>query len=400
MCDNWNIQIRNLRTMYIPYGRQSIDSTDIESVVYALGEEFLTQGPTVELFESALKFYFLADYAVAVNSATSALHLACMALGVKEGDLVWTSAITFVASANCARYCGADVDFVDIDSKTHNMSPHSLEKKLEIAAQTGRLPKVVIPVHLTGQPCDMKAIHELSQKYGFSIIEDASHATGAKYNGKKIGSCEYSDIAVFSFHPVKIITTGEGGAALTNSPHLAQKMSQLRSHGITRESREFSIDSQPSFYYEQQYLGYNYRMTDFQAALGTSQLRKLDLFLARRIEIASRYDSELSKLEVSLPTQSPETKSSWHLYVIRVGEANDPKMRNTIFEQLRGKGIGVNLHYIPVYRHPYYSSMGYTVTDFPEAEAYYSQAISIPIHTELTSHEQEYVIQTLSELVP
>jgi UDP-4-amino-4,6-dideoxy-N-acetyl-beta-L-altrosamine transaminase len=385
--------------MYIPYGRQSIDSADIASVVSSLGDEFLTQGPRVELFEDALKSNFKASFSVAVNSATSALHLACMALDVQKGDLVWTSAITFVASANCARYCDADVDFVDIDPKTYNMSPQELEKKLEIASQRGRLPKVVIPVHLTGQPCDMEAISELSKKFGFSIVEDASHATGADYRQQIIGSSEYSDITVFSFHPVKIITTGEGGAALTNSPYLAKRMRQLRSHGITREASQFSLDAQASFYYEQQELGYNYRMTDFQAALGLSQLSKLSGFLERRREIASIYDRRLADLRVTLPFQSSETKSSWHLYVIRVGDANDPKIRNSIFEKLREEDIGVNLHYIPVYRHPYYSKLGYKTDDYPEAEAYYAQAISIPIHPELTSSQQNYVIDKLSELL-
>jgi UDP-4-amino-4,6-dideoxy-N-acetyl-beta-L-altrosamine transaminase len=385
--------------MNIPYGRQSIDDNDKIAISEAILDEFLTQGPRVEEFEEALCSKLGAEYGVAVNSATSALHLACMALGVKEGDIVWTSAITFVASANCARYCGADVDFVDVDSRTYNMSPEALSSKLKVASELGRLPKVVIPVHLTGQPCDMEAIHKLSKQYGFSIIEDASHATGAEYKGSTIGSCEFSDIAIFSFHPVKIITTGEGGAALTNSSVLAKKMRHLRSHGITRNPEDFNDTSQPGFYYEQQELGFNYRLTDFQAALGLSQLKKLDSFLARRRQIAKYYDEQLSNLNLKRPSQEEWGLSAWHLYVIRVGDPNYPKKRNTMFEKLRENGIGVNLHYIPVYRHPYYEKLGYRVQDFPESESYYSQAISIPIHPELTQAEQDLVIRLIAELV-
>jgi UDP-4-amino-4,6-dideoxy-N-acetyl-beta-L-altrosamine transaminase len=385
--------------MNIPYGRQSIDDNDKIAISEAILDEFLTQGPRVEEFESALCSKLGAEYGVAVNSATSALHLACMALGVKEGDIVWTSAITFVASANCARYCGADVDFVDVDSRTYNMSPEALSSKLKAASELGRLPKVVIPVHLTGQPCDMEAIHKLSKQYGFLIIEDASHATGAEYKGSTVGSCEFSDIAIFSFHPVKIITTGEGGAALTNSSVLAKKMRHLRSHGITRNPEDFNDTSQPGFYYEQQELGFNYRLTDFQAALGLSQLKKLDTFLARRRQIAKYYDEQLSNLNLKRPSQEEWGLSAWHLYVIRVGDPNDPKKRNIMFEKLRENGIGVNLHYIPVYRHPYYEKLGYRVQDFPESESYYSQAISIPIHPELTQAEQDLVIRLIAELV-
>ena len=385
--------------MNIPYGRQSIDESDKIAISEAILDEFLTQGPRVEEFESALCSKLGAEYGVAVNSATSALHLACMALGVKEGDIVWTSAITFVASANCARYCGADVDFVDVDSRTYNMSPEALSLKLKAASESGRLPKVVIPVHLTGQPCDMEAIHKLSKQYDFLIIEDASHATGAEYKGSSIGSCEFSDIAIFSFHPVKIITTGEGGAALTKSSELAKKMRHLRSHGITRNPEDFIDTSQPGFYYEQQELGFNYRLTDFQAALGLSQLKKIDSFLERRRQVAKYYDEKLSGLNIKLPLQEEWAISSWHLYVIRVGDMTDPSQRNLIFEKLRAKGIGVNLHYIPVYRHPYYAQIGYSEQDFPESESYYSQAISIPIHPELTQAEQDFVIQSISELV-
>jgi dTDP-4-amino-4,6-dideoxygalactose transaminase len=275
-----------------------------------------------------------------------------------------------------------------------------LEKKLAIASSLGRLPKVVIPVHLTGQPCDMRRIHELSQQYGFSIIEDASHATGASYDGLKIGSCQFSDIAVFSFHPVKIITTGEGGAALTNSVELSQKMRRLRSHGITRDPQECSKKTEPSFYYEQIDLGYNYRITDFQAALGLSQLGRLESFLEKRSKIASIYDEAFMGTRIKTPLQREFCISSWHLYVIRIGEPDDPTERNYVFEKLRGKGIGVNLHYIPVYRHPFFSKMGFSVQNFPAAESYYAQAISLPIHPELTRDEQEFVIKSVFELVP
>jgi UDP-4-amino-4,6-dideoxy-N-acetyl-beta-L-altrosamine transaminase len=384
--------------VYIPYGRQSINFADIFTISAAMRDEFLTQGPRVVEFESAMSKRFDASHAVAVNSATSALHLACLALDVGVGDIVWTSAITFVASANCAKYCGADVDFVDIDPKTYNMSVAALELKLEAAAQAGRLPKVVIPVHLTGQPSDMAKIRELSNKFGFYVIEDASHATGASYLENPIGSCVYSDITVFSFHPVKILTTGEGGAALTNSGTLAQKMIQLRSHGITRDPKSFIYQSEPTFHYEQHDLGFNYRLTDFQAALGLSQLKRLDNFLKRRRQIAAVYNEKLANLNLEIPFQDTNSNSSWHLYVVRVGERDNPYIRNNIFEQLRQMNIGVNLHYIPVYRHPYYAKLGYDPKSFPEAEAYYSQAISLPIHFELTVSEQNLVIRSLAKL--
>jgi UDP-4-amino-4,6-dideoxy-N-acetyl-beta-L-altrosamine transaminase len=387
-----------MKSMNIPYGRQSINTQDLRAILSTVRSEYLTQGPEVEKFESALGFSFGAAHSIAVNSATSALHLACMALGVDEGDLVWTSAVTFVASANCAMYCGADVDFVEIDSETYNMSTEALETKLRKASRAGRLPKVVIPVHLTGQPCDMKAIHELSKKYGFSIIEDASHATGASYRGSPIGSCEFSDITVFSFHPVKIITTGEGGAALTNSPKLADKMRRLRSHGITRNSDEFTVPSPPSFYYEQHDLGFNYRMTDVQAALGTSQLKRLDPFIKRRRQIASYYDEKFRDHDMVLPFQHPDGKSSWHLYVVRVLSRAGKSSRDQIFEGLRQRGIGVNLHYMPVYRHPFYAKMGFNPESFPNSEAYYAEAISLPIFPELKSREQDQVISSLLEL--
>jgi len=385
--------------MNIPYGRQVINVADIASVGSTLASSFLTQGPRVEKFEVDLSDRFSANHAVAVNSATSALHLACLALGVSENDIVWTSAITFVASANCARYCGASVEFVDIDPTTYNISIEALEGKLKEAFRVGRLPKVVIPVHLTGQPCDMRAIHKLSQEYGFSILEDASHATGANYLGSPVGSCEFSDITVFSFHPVKIITTGEGGAALTNSLGLAERMRHLRSHGITRDANQFTLESQPSFYYEQQDLGFNYRMTDFQAALGTSQLKRLDHFLARRRKIVSYYNRMFLDVDIEIPNQHPDGQSSWHLYVVRIPNRSGGKSRNQIFEALRERGIGVNLHYIPVYRHPYYAKFGHGPRHFPNAEAYYSEAISLPIFPSLKQAAQNQVASSLLELL-
>jgi UDP-4-amino-4,6-dideoxy-N-acetyl-beta-L-altrosamine transaminase len=385
--------------MNTPYGRQSISAKDVISVLSTLLSPNLTQGPALEEFELSLYSNFSAEHAVAVNSATSALHLACLALGVGPGDLVWTSAVTFVASANCARYCGAEVDFVDIDLETYNMSTQALEAKLRTASKAGRLPKVVIPVHLTGQPADMRGIHHLSREYGFSIIEDASHATGADYLGYPIGSCEFSDITVFSFHPVKIITTGEGGAALTNSPKLADKMRQLRSHGITRDSGQFTLASQPSFYYEQRDLGFNYRMTDIQAALGISQLNRLASFIKRRRQIASYYDLKFRDHHMVLPFQHPDGNSSWHLYVVRIPSRDGKNLRNQIFESLRELGIGVNLHYIPVYRHPYYAKLGYDPESFPNSEAYYAEAISMPIFPALRRGRQDQVISSLLELI-
>jgi UDP-4-amino-4,6-dideoxy-N-acetyl-beta-L-altrosamine transaminase len=388
-----------MEIMLIPYGRQSLNYLDIQAVYSALQQDLLTQGPLAPEFEATLSKEFKASYSVVANSATSALHLACLALGVERGDLVWTSAVTFVASANCARYCGADVDFIDIDSETYNMSTQDLEEKLRAASKAGRLPKVVIPVHLTGQPSDMKTIHRLSQEYGFSIIEDASHATGASYLGSPVGSCEFSDITIFSFHPVKIITTGEGGAALTNSFELSKKMRQLRSHGITRDSDEFALQSQPSFHYEQHDLGFNYRITDFQCALGISQLKRLDDFIVRRLEISSYYNSKLKDAELTLPFQHPDGRSSWHLYVVRIPPSVRKPSRNQVFEGLRDRGIGVNLHYIPVYRHPYYSELGYDSRNYPNSEKYYAEAISLPIFPELKQAEQDQVISSLLELM-
>lgn len=383
----------------IPYGRQDISEDDIQSVVDVLRSDHLTQGPVVPAFEKAIANYCGATHAIAVNSATSALHIACLSLGVGPGDWVWTSPITFVASANCALYCGAGVDFVDIDPRTYNMSPQALEQKLAEAERAGRLPKVIIPVHLCGQACDMQAIHDLSRHYGFKIIEDASHAIGGKYKNEPIGNCRYSDITVFSFHPVKIITTAEGGMALTNDPELAGRMSLLRSHGITRDPGQMTHEPDGSWYYQQIDLGYNYRMTELQAALGLSQMRRLDEFVARRHAIARRYDEQLADLPVVIPWQHPDCYSGLHLYVIRMQLDQIKKSHPQVFEALRAQGIGVNLHYIPVHTQPYYQRMGFQAGDFPEAERYYTEAISLPMYPVLTDKNQDYVVRVLKELL-
>ena len=379
----------------IPYGRQDISETDIQAVVDVLRSDFLTQGPAVPAFEKSITDYCGAKHAVAVNSATSALHIACLALGVGKGDVVWTSPITFVASANCALYCGADVDFVDIDPRTYNLSTERLAEKLALAKTSGRLPKVVIPVHLCGQPCDMAGIHALSQRYGFKIIEDASHAIGGKYKGEPIGNCRYSDITVFSFHPVKIITTGEGGMALTNDAQLVKRMQLLRSHGITRDTADMTHAPDGPWYYQQIELGFNYRMTDLQAALGLSQMQRLGEFVTRRHVIAKRYEQLLSALPVITPWQHPDGYSGLHLYVIRLKLAEIGKTHRQVFEALRAAGIGVNLHYIPVHRQPYYEGLGFKAGYCPEAEQYYAEAISLPMYPNLTEAQQDKVIESL-----
>lgn len=379
---------------FIPYGKQSINQHDIDAVVDVLQSDFLTQGPQVPLFEESVANYCGAKYAIAVNSATSALHLACLALGLGKGDTLWTSPNTFVASANAALYCGAQVDFVDINPHTYNMSVEALAEKLALAEEQGCLPKIVIPVHFAGQSCEMKAIHALSQRYGFSIIEDASHAIGGRYENRPIGGCQYSDITVFSFHPVKIITTAEGGLATTNSPGLAEKMQLLRSHGVTREAHLMDGDSDGPWYYQQVDLGFNYRMTELQAALGVSQMTRLDEYVSRRHALAAEYNQRLGALPLVLPRQLSECYSSFHLYPIHV-KAED---RKRAFEQLRAKGIGVNVHYIPVHTQPYYQRMGFQVGDFPNAELYYQGAISIPIHQGLSTEDQDQVIRVLEEI--
>jgi len=382
-------------TVMIPYGRQDISESDIQAVVDVLRSDFLTQGPAVPAFEKSLTDYCSAQHAVAVNSATSALHIACLALGVGPGDVVWTTPITFVASANCALYCGASVDFVDINPRTYNMSAERLAEKLVQAKQLGRLPKVVIPVHLCGQPCDMAAIHALSQQYGFKIIEDASHAIGGKYRGEPVGNCRYSDIAVFSFHPVKIITTAEGGMAMTNDALLAKRMQLLRSHGITRDVNEMTHAPDGPWYYQQIDLGYNYRMTDLQAALGLSQMLRLDEFIARRHAIADAYDRLLAELPIVRPWQHEDGYSGLHLYVVRLKLDEIGKTHRQVFEALRAEGVGVNLHYIPVHYQPYFESLGFKRGAYPEAERYYAEAISLPMYPGLTEAQQNKVIDAL-----
>lgn len=381
---------------YIPYGRQDISQEDIDAVVSTLKSDWLTQGPTVTKFEQALADYTGAKFAVATCNATMALHLACRALGVGSGDIVWTSPNTFLASANCARYCGADVDFVDIDAKTYNLCVKKLADKLALAKQQNCLPKVVIPVHFAGQSCDMAAIFQLSKQYGFRIIEDASHAVGGEYQGKKVGSGEYSDITIFSFHPVKIITTGEGGMALTNSAELAEKMRLLVSHGMMRDATKLQDCSQGAWYYEQADLGYNYRITDLQCALGLSQLGRLPAFIERRQVLAQRYHEKLSALPLQLPYVAKECLSAFHLYVVCL---NDPALRTQVFAGMREAGIGVNVHYIPVHTQPYYRQLGFKWGDFPEAEAYYHAAITLPLFATLTDADQDYVVQTLTRLL-
>ena len=383
----------------IPYGRQDITQSDIDAVVSVLRSDYLTQGPVVPKFEQAVASYCGTTHALAVNSATSALHIACLALGLGAGDWLWTSPITFVASANCGLYCGARVDFVDIDPRTYNLCPQELERKLEQAEREGRLPKVVVPVHLCGQPCDMQAIHALAQRYGFKIIEDASHAIGGRYQGSPIGNCEYSDITVFSFHPVKIITTAEGGMALTNSPELAKKMALFRSHGITRDPAQMTHAADGPWYYQQIELGYNYRMTELQAALGVSQMERLDQYVTRRHQLARQYDELLETLPVTTPWQHPDSYSGLHLYPIRLQLDNIQKSHLQVFESLRELGIGVNLHYIPVHIQPYYQRMGFQLGDFPQAQAYYHEAISLPMYQTLTGAHQDQVVTALRKVL-
>lgn len=383
----------------IPYGHQWISKADIEAVAEVLKSDFLTQGPVVPAFEEAVANLCGARFGIAANSATSALHLACMALGVGPGDRVWTSPITFVASANAALYCGAEVDFVDIDERTYNMSAEILGAKLKQAADSGTLPKAIIPVHLAGQSCDMVAIHAAASRYGVRIIEDASHAISASYRSQPVGGCEYSDIAVFSFHPVKIVTTGEGGMAMTNDPGLAEAMLTDRTHGITRDPKRLQHRDVGAWYYEQQRLGFNYRMTDIAAALGLSQLNRIEDFLARRREIAATYDEAFADLPITRPWQDPDTESAWHLYIIRIDRRRVRRTHREIFDALRGDGIGVNLHYIPVYRQPYYRELGFGQGYCPNAEAYYAEAISIPMYPALTDDEQREVIAAVTKAV-
>lgn len=383
----------------IPYGRQSLDQADIDAVVEVLKSDWLTQGPTIERFEAAMAVRCEAGFGVAVCNATAALHIACLAAGLGEGDWLWTSPNTFLASANCGRYCGANVDFVDIDPLTWNLDADALAQKLKIAEGEGTLPKVLVAVAFSGQSCDMRAIRELSRRYGFVVIEDASHAVGAHYAGRPVGCGEFADMTVFSFHPVKIVTTGEGGLVLTNRPELAERLRRLRSHGMTRDPAQMNEPSHGPWYYQQVELGFNYRITDMQAALGLSQLDKLEGFLARRRALVARYQTLLADLPLTLPTLQPDAESAWHLYVVRVQTEGLSVSHRDVFEGLRAAGIGVNVHYIPVHLQPYYRDLGFKPGDFPEAEAYYAQAISLPMYPAMTDEQQDYVVDQLRRLL-
>ncbi|TVO60258.1 UDP-4-amino-4,6-dideoxy-N-acetyl-beta-L-altrosamine transaminase [Denitromonas ohlonensis] len=382
---------------FVPYGRQQIRAEDVEAVVRVLRSDFLTQGPVVPAFEAAIATHCSVAHAVAVNSATSALHIACLALGVGPGDRVWTSPITFVASANCALYCGATVDFVDVAPDTGNLCIEQLEQRLVQAQRGGQLPKVVIPVHLCGRSCDMKAIRALSQRFGFSVIEDASHAIGAHYDDQPVGSCRYSDVTVFSFHPVKIITTAEGGVAVTADPAIAERMARLRSHGITRDPALMTGEPDGPWYYQQIELGFNYRMTEMQAALGLSQMDRLETFIAARHRIARRYDELLAGLPLERPpSDASGSRSALHLYPIRLNPDLD---RRRVFETLRSHQIGVNVHYIPVYLQPFYAKHGFRPGHCPSAEAYYLRIISLPMFPDLSDNDQTRVVDILKDAV-
>lgn len=383
----------------IPYGRQQIDESDIDAVVAVLRSDWLTQGPAIEAFECAVAQRCDARYTVAVSNATAALHLACLAAGLGPDDWLWTSPNTFVASANCARYCGAKVDFVDIDPVTWNMDVAHLAAKLAHAEKLNRLPKILVPVAFSGQSCDMAAIRSLADAYGVLIIEDASHAIGATYQGRPVGCGDYADMTVFSFHPVKIITSGEGGMLLTNSAELQQRLCRLRSHGISRDPALMSEPSHGPWYYQQLELGFNYRITDIQAALGLSQLSKLDGFLQRRRQLAARYDLLLQELPLCLPGRQAGVESAWHLYVVRLQLARIKRSRREVFDALRTAGIGVNVHYIPVHLQPYYRELGFCPGDFPAAEAYYSEALTLPLHAGMLDSEQDQVIAALREVL-
>ncbi len=380
----------------IYYGHQHITEKDIQAVEKVLRSNYLTQGPVIESFEKKVANYCGAKYAVAVTNATSALHIACKAAGLGEGDVLWTSPITFTASANCGRYCGADVDFVDIDDKTYNMSVAELRHKLETAVQK---PKVVIPVHLAGQSCDMEAIKALADECDFKIIEDASHATGADYKNTKVGSCCYSDMTVFSFHPVKIVTTGEGGMVLTNNKDLYEKLKLYRSHGITRDADLMTQGADGPWYYQQIELGFNYRMTDLQAALGCSQMDSLDEFVARRRYLVKRYNEKLKELPLRTPYQDEATNPSWHIYIIRVDFTKVTLSKKEIFARMRDRGIALNLHYIPVHTQPYYQNLGFKKGDFPVSERYYEEAITLPLYYDLTDEQQDQIIQALKDVL-
>jgi len=379
----------------LPYGRQWISEADVAAVLAVLRSDWLTQGPAIEQFERKVADHCGASHAVAVSSGTAALHIGALALGLKPGDSLWTSPNTFVASANCARYCGAEVDFVDVDPRSYNLSAAKLASKLESATKQGKLPKVVVPVAFAGQSCEMERIHALSWKHGFAVMEDASHALGARYQGRPVGDGRFSDLTIFSFHPVKIITTGEGGMVVTNRADLHEKLVRLRTHGITREARLLSEPAPGPWYYEQLELGYNYRMTDIQAALGASQMDRLEEFVGRRRTLAKRYHELLRELPLTLPWQHPETESGWHLYVVRLRLDRIRKSHRQVFEELRASGVGVQLHYIPVPAQPYYRQLGFKAEDYPEAERYYGEAISLPMFPAMTDADQDRVGDTL-----
>ncbi len=384
----------------IPYGKQDINRQDIDAVIDVLKSDYLTQGPVTPHFEKSLARHVATNYGVAVNSATSALHIACLALEVGKGDVVWTSPVSFVASANCALYCGAKVDFVDIDKFSNNMSVQKLAEKLHQHKNSNMaLPKVIIPVHLAGHSCDMEAIHLLSEQYGFKIIEDASHAIGASYKGQAVGCCKYSDITVFSFHPVKIITTGEGGMAVTSHINLYEKMRLLRSHGITRDENRLDKTSDGPWYYEQHTLGFNYRLTELQGALGLSQLSRLNEFIELRKCIANYYLTALCDLPIELPLVNNSSQSSWHLFIIKLQLEKMNKTHKQVFKELRDSGLGVNLHYIPIYRQPYYQSMGFDVNYCNNADDYYERAISIPIYHGMSQEDQKSVVNILTRVL-
>jgi UDP-4-amino-4,6-dideoxy-N-acetyl-beta-L-altrosamine transaminase len=384
----------------IPYGKQNINQTDIDTVIDVLQSDFLTQGPQVPLFEKKVLDYCGSKFGIAVNSASSALHIACLALELGKGDWLWTSANTFVASSNCSLHCGAQVDFVDIDPRTYNMSVERLAEKLAQAEKVGKLPKIVVPIHMCGQSCDMVGIHSLSQKYGFKIIEDASHAIGGKYKNEAIGNCRYSDIVVFSFHPVKIVTTGEGGMALTNNQELAERMQRYRSHGITTDAIKMKPRPADEIWnYQQIDLGFNYRMTDIHAALGLSQMNRLDEFVSKRQQIAKRYNTELDGLALQIPWQHKDCYSSYHLYPIRIKLGKTKQTQRKVYDALQFAGINVNLHYIPVYRQPYYEGMGFKAGYCKEAEKYHSDVLSIPMYPTLSDEEQCKVIFELKRVL-
>ncbi|MDZ3993198.1 UDP-4-amino-4,6-dideoxy-N-acetyl-beta-L-altrosamine transaminase [Pseudomonas sp. Teo4] len=383
----------------IPYGWQNIDQADIAAVVEVLQSDWLTQGPMIERFEQAIAQRCGAQYGVAVCNATAGLHLACLAAGLGEGDWLWTSPISFVASANCGRYCGAGVDFVDIDAHTWTIDAEALAVKLEQAARDGRLPKVVVAVAFAGQSADMRSIAALARQYGFTLIEDAAHAVGAHYAGAPVGCGEFADMTVFSFHPVKIITTAEGGMVLTNRADLEQRLRLLRSHGITRDAGQMTDESHGAWYYQQLELGFNYRITDLQAALGLSQLTRLDAFLERRRELAARYQRLLAHLPVSVQAPQKDAESAWHLFVVRLQRDRIPRSHREVFDGMRAAGVGVNLHYIPIHLQPYYRDLGFNQGDFPQAESYYAEALSLPMYPDLTDAQQDHVVESLRRLL-